>query len=261
MAILQTCCCWNNVRSGSLACGIYTLILALINGGIIGFNLHFLYSQNQLDGYLQLTKGWFIATLVVCVFLLVTSVGLIIGIHQDSRHFMLPWVAVTILMIVTDTAALIYECISFGLLSFNIIQMVIWLGLSLLNIYCILCVISQYQELKAGRGTLEYLTHQSRVMYSHGIQQVHIMQGPIVMAYPGGGVISSTVQHGGPASITAATITTTVAMAPPDYDVATMSLPQYGSSVITAGAATAAQSPPLLNKNIDKDSPPPPYLP
>ena len=29
MAILHSCCCWNNVRSGSLASGIYTLVSIL----------------------------------------------------------------------------------------------------------------------------------------------------------------------------------------------------------------------------------------
>ncbi len=30
---------------------------------------------------------------------------------QDARHLMLPWVVVTILMVIVDTAALIYECV------------------------------------------------------------------------------------------------------------------------------------------------------
>lgn len=68
---------------------------------------------------------------------------------------------------------------------------------------------------------------QSRVRYHSGIQQVHITQGPIYMQYPGQVLTSSTIQtgeNGLPASVTTAT---TLIMAPPDYNTAIGSPPQY----------------------------------
>ena len=62
-------------------------------------------------------------------------------------------------------------------------------------------------------------------MYRPGVQQVHITQGPIVMSAPGQLTASTQVRNdieGQPS------VTTSVVMSPPDYNIATQ-LPRYSS--------------------------------
>lgn len=70
------------------------------------------------------------------------------------------------------------------------------------------------------------------ILYRPGIQQVHITQGPIVMSYPGTVTAATSVQQADQPQMSAA-VTTTVMMAPPDYNVAVSQLPRY--SVVTSG--------------------------
>ncbi len=67
------------------------------------------------------------------------------------------------------------------------------------------------------------------MIYRPAIQQVHITQGPIVMACSGMLTSSTQVRNttqGQPA------VTTTIMVTPPDYNVATSQLPTY--SVVTS---------------------------
>ncbi|KAL9699339.1 hypothetical protein quinque_002780 [Culex quinquefasciatus] len=62
-----------------------------------------------------------------------SSLLVIVGLRMNMRAFLLPWIFVMI-------ADLLVECAHFVYLSAS------------QAIYCLLCVISQYQEYKAGRG-------------------------------------------------------------------------------------------------------------
>ncbi|ELU04299.1 hypothetical protein CAPTEDRAFT_201079 [Capitella teleta] len=243
MALLKTCCCWCNVRSGSISCGVYTLILSVINGGLTAYNLfsqqsginalRTLDSSNTVEpsiGTLEAAENWFLVILALCVALFIASIILVIGVIR-------------------------------GLLTFNIVQIIIWLTATMLNVYCLVCVVSQYQELKAGRGTRDYFSaHRGTVHYRPGIQQVHITQGPIYMPYPGQVMTSTNItsnENGFPPSVTAAT---TLIMAPPDYQTAMGNPPQYEAAV---GSEPSGMEPLVTDKNTRrKDDPsPPPYSP
>jgi len=262
------------------------LVLALISVGLMSFTVFHLEMMDTSGSkdeetvtksfQLEVALGWFFTTLVVAVLLLITSIILIIAVHKDSRFFMLPWVVITILMVVMDTAALIFDCVIFGMLTLNIIQMVIWLALTLLNIYSVLCVLSQYQELKAGRGTIDYLRSQrATIIYRPAIQEVHITQGPIMMAFPG--TITSTTQvQQGEQGATGVTATVTMT-APPDYNVVS-DLPRYSatasqgtkssgtdltnfksSSKCDEEASNTCMNPPSDVQQTPPNTPPPPY--
>ncbi|XP_022256741.1 uncharacterized protein LOC111089133 isoform X2 [Limulus polyphemus] len=125
MAILKSCCCWRSVRQGSFASAIFTLIfysVIAITGSVHVNNV--LHSPELL-----------VLSILIIVFAglcVASSVILLVGLFLDYRLLLLPWVfSVTITTLI--------NIISFFYL-FND------------AIYCILCVVSQYQEYLSGRG-------------------------------------------------------------------------------------------------------------
>jgi uncharacterized membrane protein len=69
---------------------------------------------------------------------------------------LLPYIIALSLMMVIELVSYIVWIVLLGFAAILlIIPFVIWLLFLSLNIVCLLCVISQYQELQAGRGRIE----------------------------------------------------------------------------------------------------------
>ncbi|XP_022251833.1 uncharacterized protein LOC106467905 isoform X3 [Limulus polyphemus] len=115
MAILTTCC-RRSVRDGSFIAGIYTLVLYMAVVIVGTFYLNSLLEPALL--------GVTLLSVVLAGFCVVTSVILIVGVCVVE----MPYLG--------------------GLFIIDSL-------LACVNVYCLLCVISQYQEYRAGRGRPE----------------------------------------------------------------------------------------------------------
>ncbi|XP_044733163.1 uncharacterized protein LOC123295778 isoform X4 [Chrysoperla carnea] len=149
MAILQSCCCWRTVRQGSFASGIYTasyfaLTILMMANFLNEERLHLSstpenpYSTTILEpetiSHTTMTISIVILCSSSCGFL--TSLLLLYGVYTLRFN---------------PSTAILFT-IDFFLLS--------------LNVYSFLCVVSQYQEYQAGRGTAQYhLEHVPCVEY------------------------------------------------------------------------------------------------
>ncbi|XP_059490200.1 uncharacterized protein LOC132205262 [Neocloeon triangulifer] len=199
MAILQTCCCWHSVRAGSYASAAYTMtyfslismilymilededwgrsksksaptvegsrLLATVaptnnlKGGVSSFL--------EPEGISQVSVWIAVAVLTCALTGILSSVLLIAGLYTDRRSFLVPWV-----FNVMGTSAMDL-CHTFYLLLFEKLEFNPLTGIVLtldffllsLNVYCLLCVISQYQEYKAGRGTAYHQQQPGSVRY------------------------------------------------------------------------------------------------
>ncbi|XP_043512523.1 uncharacterized protein LOC122529994 isoform X3 [Frieseomelitta varia] len=136
MAIMQSCCCWRSVRRGSFACalytGIYFILLALTTGKVLQGESQYLRGNRSLPestsflepDTISPTTVRFNVTLLVCSCCgLICCILLLYGLCKSAFD---------------PTKVMLYT-LNFFLLC--------------LNIYSVLCVISQYQEYMAGRGT------------------------------------------------------------------------------------------------------------
>ncbi|XP_054012748.1 uncharacterized protein LOC128894781 isoform X3 [Hylaeus anthracinus] len=136
MAIMQSCCCWRSVRRGSFACaiysGIYFIVLALTTGSVLQEETEYLKGNRSLPESTSFLEPDTISpttvrinvTLLVCSCCgVVCSILLLYGLFKSTLD---------------PTKVMLYT-LSFFLLC--------------LNVYSVLCVISQYQEYVAGRGT------------------------------------------------------------------------------------------------------------
>ncbi|XP_023725111.1 uncharacterized protein LOC111874115 isoform X1 [Cryptotermes secundus] len=168
MAILQSCCCWRSLRTGSYASAIYTAGYFSVTVLIMG---HFVHSEQlywsgnhtepQSDSLLEPdvispTSMVLNVVLLACACCgVLSSLLLIYGIYKDQRAFLVPWILTVLLTMCVDVTHSVYLFV-LQTTRFNPLTAMLFtldFFLLCLNVYSLLCVISQYQEYKAGRGT------------------------------------------------------------------------------------------------------------
>lgn len=185
MVIVKSCCCFN-LRTGSIASGIFTLMMALTYTGMAAYNIYGINSPEETVFTQELAnlEGWCYAILVFSFGLLMSSILLIVGAVRDNRFFFIPWMIIILLMMLVDVVSTIYDIVIFGFqVKFNILQAILLFMFITLNIYCLLCVVSQYQELKVGRGRASDYTSQQSVSFRPAINEVFITAGPAVHVF------------------------------------------------------------------------------
>ncbi|XP_066999337.1 uncharacterized protein pasi1 [Anabrus simplex] len=154
MVVLKTCwspCIWSNdVKSGSRAVAVYSvafsvILITMISYMLAGGESSQLYTplfETDVRGSMKWVGGVFITYFLI---LIMTSIVLTFGINIMNRGLMLPW-------LITMAVGIAFQLI-FGLwllggyyiyLQSVIAALVCWLWMSY-NIYCWLCVYSQYQ--------------------------------------------------------------------------------------------------------------------
>ncbi|XP_021917484.1 uncharacterized protein LOC110828780 [Zootermopsis nevadensis] len=170
MAILQSCCCWRSVRTGSYASAIYTTAYFSVTVVIMA---HFVYSEHLYwsGNQTQPLSNSFLepevispTSMIFNVVLLcssgcgvLSSLLLIYGIYRDQRVFLVPWILTVLLTLCLDLTHSVYIFVLHST-KFNPLTAIVFtldFFLLCLNVYSLLCVISQYQEYKAGRGTAD----------------------------------------------------------------------------------------------------------
>ncbi|XP_050419785.1 uncharacterized protein LOC126832833 isoform X2 [Adelges cooleyi] len=168
MAILQSCCCFQSLRTGCYASALYAMAYFSLNTSILGSFLHFERPYWTGNGTAPQSKSFlepekmsettvlFHVVVLVCAGCgMLTSIVLLLGIYFDLRVMFVPWIFAMITATFVDVAHSVYL---YGLdtVEFNPPTAILYtvdFFLLMLNIYSVLCVISQYQELMAGRGT------------------------------------------------------------------------------------------------------------
>ncbi|XP_030570536.1 uncharacterized protein LOC115769737 [Drosophila novamexicana] len=180
MAILESCCFWRSVRKGSFACAFYTLLYFGLSTFMFTFYLKeeqaFLLGQrNQPLGESILEKGD--VTVVTVIFnvlflfcsmlMVVASLLLIVGLRNNKRQLLLPWIGLMLCDLLIEVAHLVHLTLSRRVIFDPIVGFIFTIDFFILclNLYCLLCVISQYQAYRM----------------QHAEQQQHPAQTPTVV--------------------------------------------------------------------------------
>ncbi|XP_031827889.1 uncharacterized protein LOC116424952 isoform X3 [Nomia melanderi] len=167
MAIMQSCCCWRSVRRGSFACaiysGIYFAVLALTTGKVLQGESQYLKGNRSLPestsflepDNISPTTVWINVALLLCSSCgVICSILLLYGLFKDERVFLIPWIAAVVATCIVDVTHSLYLFVAAS--TFDPVKVMLYtlnFFLLCLNMYSLLCVISQYQEYMAGRGT------------------------------------------------------------------------------------------------------------
>ncbi|XP_067948057.1 uncharacterized protein [Watersipora subatra] len=170
MPMIKRCCFSRNLRTGSIACGIWTLVWCFYSLATSVWGLTYTSGKSEPDSLSTgelippepLTNGnTGLATLVwitLCVSLptFFSSILVIVAVFKHNARLMIPWMIMVAILLVLDASTIIADVVMVGFESHVIAALLIWIIISLINIYCELCVISHYQEVAAGRGTVQH---------------------------------------------------------------------------------------------------------
>ncbi|XP_035793651.1 uncharacterized protein LOC118467358 isoform X2 [Anopheles albimanus] len=108
----------------------------------------------ERDTISAVTVKFNVLLLIFATLGVLSSVLVLIGLKLNNRALLLPWILVMIADLLVECAHFMYliviETLKFEPLTAMLFTIDFFI--MCLNIYCLLCVISQYQEYKAGRG-------------------------------------------------------------------------------------------------------------
>lgn len=139
MPIITTCCCGMTLRKGSFLSGFFSLGFYTIIVATGAFQLNAEAQSPEV-----ITVFSLLVLLFACLCVL-TSILLLIGICVDSRFLLIPWI------ISVSFATSLDFILSFYLLTESFLEPVLLclfivdMTICFLNIYSIICIISQYQ--------------------------------------------------------------------------------------------------------------------
>ncbi|CAL1301177.1 unnamed protein product [Larinioides sclopetarius] len=145
MAVIERCCFRFDVRCGSFAAGIYSLVLYIfvLTGGVLNF---FMVPENTEK--LALT----LAVTIFSVFCVIASVFLLIGLCVNCRTLLIPWLLIVLVTTSADLVTSLYLATKSVFDPFLAVLLAVDFLYISVNIYSLLCVYAQYQEYCAGRG-------------------------------------------------------------------------------------------------------------
>ncbi|XP_039300294.1 uncharacterized protein LOC120355712 [Nilaparvata lugens] len=154
MVALKTCwspCIWNpNVTSGSYCCAAYTIAAGVV---FITFTIYMMLGGDSTQIYLPLFEtdvngsmqfyGW--VFILYFLMLIAFSVMLVLGIRRTHRGLMLPWMIAMAVAVGFQFLFSLWLCYGYYIyISILVPALMNWIWMSY-NIYCWLCVYSQYK--------------------------------------------------------------------------------------------------------------------
>ncbi|XP_028032207.1 uncharacterized protein LOC114244552 [Bombyx mandarina] len=195
MPIIQSCCCWRSLRRGCYAAAIYTMIYFSITivtmGHFIDMEQRYLNGdlmEPESESFLEPDKITPITvslniTLLACSTMgLISCVMLILGVYKDLKFMLLPWILSMGLETLVEVINVVYlfylqtlaipedemNEMTLSMAEFNTTEdamdfnpitsflFTLDFFIIVLNLYAMVCVISQFQEYLEGRGTATY---------------------------------------------------------------------------------------------------------
>ncbi|XP_075229204.1 uncharacterized protein LOC142328921 [Lycorma delicatula] len=181
MAIIKSCCCWRSLRNGCYASAIYTgvyfLLTFVVMFAFVYEESHYYSGQTSTpkspsilepDEISPTTMTFQLVILCSSSLGVITSILLVYGIFKDKKEFLVPWILTVTCTTLVDVSHSFFMAFS-GKLLFIPVTAILYTAdffILSLNVYCLLCVISQYQEYKAGRGTADFCRRPLPVRYT-----------------------------------------------------------------------------------------------
>ncbi|XP_072034892.1 uncharacterized protein [Amphiura filiformis] len=156
MALMTRCCCWN-VHTGSLASGIYTLVSVLLT--VFYYIYQFVVvGKTKAKGPIEAASsdayGNSVAAMsgigfLINLYIIIACIILFIGVNRDKKWMLIPFM-------IGKTLQLFLFAVSFFVFVYAIVvkpsidaSLILYLCMAIpfvvLDVLCLLCVISLYQ--------------------------------------------------------------------------------------------------------------------
>ncbi|XP_023236144.1 uncharacterized protein LOC111635416 isoform X2 [Centruroides sculpturatus] len=159
---IDSCCCFSNVKDGTLATGVYTSITSLLSSVACAVIL----AYSDVESYVRrpFLTGIDAHSLRVCLAILLawgavcflTSLILLYGVKRDHRYCLIPWMIWNAVAVVGQIALFVSSMAAVKANVASVARMVI-AGFSVVfHLYCYSCVYSHYAILAESHGGIAY---------------------------------------------------------------------------------------------------------
>ncbi|XP_023236143.1 uncharacterized protein LOC111635416 isoform X1 [Centruroides sculpturatus] len=171
---IDSCCCFSNVKDGTLATGVYTSITSLLSSVACAVILAYSDVESYvrrpfLTAQVNRTATFTVAgidahSLRVCLAILLawgavcflTSLILLYGVKRDHRYCLIPWMIWNAVAVVGQIALFVSSMAAVKANVASVARMVI-AGFSVVfHLYCYSCVYSHYAILAESHGGIAY---------------------------------------------------------------------------------------------------------
>lgn len=169
MTVLRVCWspCWchSTVKQGSAAVAIYTIVLNILSLVYISWvmrggqssDLYSPFFEADIDETMGVAGG---ITITFCCLYLIAGAVLLVGIANDIRGMMLPYLFLNGVVCLVALAMGIFMIARYYIYPLAMLSSVFMWLFFCIQVYCQLCVMSQYQLL------MKYQTANIEVMYN-----------------------------------------------------------------------------------------------
>lgn len=158
MAILQKCWTpfmiysWTSLKLGCIYCAMYTTVIHIL---CICYSIYVINGGNSDEFYspfFELERHGLTAavsfSIVFSLIFIVLSALLVIGVRKDNRGLFLPWMFATVFEILLAVCFGLWLLYRYYRNLYSLLAAIIIWTLDGIHVYCLLCVISQYQVIK-----------------------------------------------------------------------------------------------------------------
>lgn len=166
MPVLQTCWspCWchSTVKHGSIYVGAYSIVTCIV--GIVycawllgdgpSSEMYSPFFESDAKFTHSITGGLIITCLVLSI---IFSILLIIGIRRDNRALLLPFMITLCILILFLISLGIWFIARYYTYSISVLSAILTWLFAGMEIYCFLCVLSQYQILRDYQSNIRIL--------------------------------------------------------------------------------------------------------
>ncbi|XP_013419876.1 uncharacterized protein LOC106180440 [Lingula anatina] len=159
---METCCGCMNLKQGSIASAIWSMIIGTLVLGLYGYLLSVMYQAYDDPSVYGFRFYLYWAEIAVMSLWILFSILLIIGVVKGIRGMFLPWMILTVVFIVLEAINLIQYFLVIALVFTNPITAVAFIlavVIVLVNIYAMVCVSAHYRQLSTVPGSIEMQPH------------------------------------------------------------------------------------------------------
>ncbi|XP_022239358.1 uncharacterized protein LOC111085377 isoform X1 [Limulus polyphemus] len=169
----ETCCCCKTAKEGCVACGLYTLLFYLIKMSVASYHI-------SLGTAAFVYLLFAILVCILSISCVLSSILLFAGILTNNRTLLVPWMCSLSITTLMDVIMCFYM---FTQASYNPIFGVVFIidvFICSLNVYCLLCVSSRYQDLSLELHNAKFQEEQRAIsMRRQGTSEVRTTNAPL----------------------------------------------------------------------------------
>ncbi|XP_013389598.1 uncharacterized protein LOC106158235 [Lingula anatina] len=155
---MKTCCRCMNLKQGSIASAIWSIIIGTIALGLYGYLLSWIYIVHGDESVYVNEFYTYWSKIILMSLWILSSILLIIGVVKGIRGMFIPWMIMDGIFVFVEGFSLIQSFLAIAWTLSRLLPAVLFflfLALLLIDLYALVCVSAYYRQLSPATGDTE----------------------------------------------------------------------------------------------------------